>query len=156
MPLNRALIGRSYPPAQVFEVGREHVRRFAEAIGDGHPAYVDPVAAQAMGHPDVIAPPTFLMALIGFAGGREALLDPELGLDRSRVVHAEQRFDLHRPVVAGDRLVLTATIDDMSAVGANELMTLRHDIRTEEGEAVCTATFVILSRGTAPRPQESS
>lgn len=152
MPLNRALIGRSYPPTQVFEVGREHVRRFAEALGDENPAYVDVEVARAAGHRDVVAPPTFLMALVGTAG-RSALVDPELGLDRSRVVHAEQRFDLHRPVVAGDRLVLTTTIDSMSDVRENELMTLRHDIATEDGEPVCTASFVLLSRGTAARPE---
>ena len=30
------------------------------------------------------------------------MIDPELGLDYSLVVHGEQRFELHRPVVAGD------------------------------------------------------
>jgi acyl dehydratase len=148
VPLNSALVGRTYPPTRVFEVGREHLRRFADAIGDPDPAYRDPAAARALGHADVVAPPTFLMALVSAAGGREALADPELGLDRSRVVHAEQRFEHHRPVVAGDRLVLTATVDDVRDLGANELLTLRHEITTEDGAPVCTASFVVLSRGT--------
>ncbi|MCU1594971.1 MAG: hypothetical protein JWO12_2363 [Frankiales bacterium] len=152
MPLNRACIGRSYPPTRVFEVGREHIRLFAESIGDANPAYVDPEHARALGHPDVIAPPTYLMSVVGMAGGREAMMDPDLGLDRRRVVHAEQRFDAHRPVRAGDRLVLTATIEDIVDRGENEVLSLRHDIATESGEAVCSAWFVISSRGTAAKP----
>ena len=60
MPLNRDLIGRTYVSDGSFEVGREHIRRFAQAIGDTNPIYVDRDAAIAAGHPDVIAPPTFL------------------------------------------------------------------------------------------------
>jgi acyl dehydratase len=152
LPLNRDCIGRSYPPTRVFEVGREHIRLFADAIGDDNPAYRNVEHARALGHPDVVAPPTFLMAVVGMAGGREAMMDPALGLDRRRVVHAEERFEHQRPVHPGDRLVLTATIEDIADRGENEVLSLRHDIATEGGEPVCTAWFVITSRGTAARP----
>jgi acyl dehydratase len=152
LPLNRACIGRTYPPTRVFEVGREHIRQFALAIGDTNPAYLDPEHARALGHCDVVAPPTYLMSVVGMAGGREALTDPDLGLDRRRVVHAEQRFTAHRPVHPGDRLVLAATIEDIHDRGENEVLSLRHDIATEDGEPVCSAWFVITSRGTAVTP----
>ena len=45
MPVNRAFIGREYPASSSYEVGREHIRRFAEAIGDHNPAYTDVAAA---------------------------------------------------------------------------------------------------------------
>src|SRR3954462_14555465 len=88
VPLNREYIGKSYPGARVYEVGREKIREFAEAIGDKNPAYVDPEAANALGHPDVIAPPTFATVITLQAGG-QAVFDPELGLDYSLVVHGE-------------------------------------------------------------------
>ena len=104
MPLNREFIGREYPVKETFEVGREHIRQFADAIGDRNPIYRDPSAAQAAGHPDVVAPPTFLTVL-GFRFGADSpVLDPALGLDYSLVVHGEQKFELHRPVCAGDVL----------------------------------------------------
>ena len=59
MALDRALVGRSYPPSAVYEVGRGKIAEFARAIGDDDPVYRDPEAAKAAGHPDVIAPPTF-------------------------------------------------------------------------------------------------
>ena len=58
MPLNRNAIGRTYPAEGEFEVSREHIRRFADAIGDPNPAYRDRDAARALGYSDVVAPPT--------------------------------------------------------------------------------------------------
>lgn len=150
MPLNRALVGKTYPGSEPYEVSRELIRRFAEAIGDDNPVYRCVEAARAMGHPDVIAPPTFLTVLTLRYLGESPQVDPELGLDISRVVHGEQRFDQHRPVVAGDVLSQTTTVEDICTVGANELMTLVTEVRSRAGDLVATATNTIVSRGTAP------
>ena len=72
--------------------------------------------------------------------------DPEVGLDYSRVVHGEQRFTYHRPIRAGDRLVATTTIDAARTVAGNDMLTTRVDLATEEGEAVCTATSMLVAR----------
>jgi acyl dehydratase len=153
MPLNRAFIGRSYRAGGTFEVSREHIRRFTEAIGDANPAYVDPDAAKSLGHPDVIAPPTFLTTVgLSLADGNGPLSDPELGLDYGRVVHGEQRFVHHRPARPGDVLTSSTTVEAIRDAGANELMTMRMEIRTTDGEPVCTGYNLIVSRGTAATP----
>ena len=153
MPLNRDFVGRSTRSEEPFEVTRGDIRRFATAIGDENPAYLDGKAAAELGHPDVIAPPTFLITL-GTSGAGTYLADPELGLRFEMVVHGEQRFDLHRPVRAGDLLDSTTRIDGIRDAGRNELMTLVTDV-TCQGEPVATVTNTIVSRGTAATPQES-
>jgi acyl dehydratase len=149
MPLNRDLIGRSYDSAGSFEVSREHIRRFAQAIGDGNPAYTDPDAAKALGHPDVIAPPTFLTTVGMSLAGSGPISDPDLGLNYALVVHGEQRFVHHRPVRPGDVLTARTTIEDIRDAGSNELMKMRMDISTTDGELVCEAYNLVVSRGTA-------
>jgi acyl dehydratase len=124
MPLNRAFIGREYTSDQTYEVGREMIRKFADAIGDQNPAYRDIEAAKALGHPDVIAPPTFLTVL-GFRLGVGPVSDPDLGLNYALVVHGEQRYVHHRPVRAGDVLTATSAVEDIRDAGKNELMTIR-------------------------------
>lgn len=151
MPLNRDYLGRSFASGRVFEVGREHIRQFAEAIGDTNPVYVDPRAAERYGLRDVVAPPTFLTVVNSAAGGREVMRDEGLGLQRGRVVHGEQRFVHHSPVHPGDRLLLTVTVDDMRAAGANEIMVLRQDVTSADGRDVSSAYFTVISRGTAPK-----
>ncbi len=148
MPLNAELVGRSYPPTPAYVVGREKVREFARAIGETSPACHDITAAQSMGYADVIAPPTFAF-VVAYAGSSQAALDPELGLDYSRVVHGEQRFAYERPIVAGDALVATATIEGIRSVAGNDILTTRVDLDTETGERVATTYTVIVSRGTA-------
>jgi acyl dehydratase len=149
MPLNRDFIGRSYDAEGTYEIGREHIRRFADAIGDPNPIYRDKEAAQAAGYKDVIAPPTFLTPM-GFAlRGGGPLASADLGLNYALVVHGEQKFVHHRPIHPGDELTATTHIDDIRDAGANELLTMRMEIKTIGGELVCEATNVVVSRGTA-------
>ena len=150
MPLNREAIGRTYVAEGEFEVSREHIRRFADAIGDPNPAYRDREAARALGYPDVVAPPTFLTTIGLSLRGPNPIADPDVGVDYSRVVHGEQRFVHHRPVHPGDVLTGTTTITDIRAVGGNEILSLEMQIRTTSGEVVCTSHNVVVSRGTAP------
>ena len=148
MPLNRDFIGRSAPAGEPIEVTRNDIRRFATAIGDTNPAYHDREAARALGHPDVIAPPTFLITASTGGGGGGFIHDPELGLNYALVVHGEQKFDFTRPVRAGDLLRTVTRIADIRDAGRNELMTLVSEV-TSNGEPVATVTNTIVSRGTA-------
>ncbi len=153
MPLNPEFIGRKYPPSEAYQVGREKIREFANAIGDPNPAYHDVEAAWALGHPDLVAPPTFpvIMTMKAMA---VAMFDPDLGLDYSRVVHGEQKFVYSRPVFAGDSLVVTTSIDNIRSMAGNDLITTRADVATEGGEHVVTSYSVIVSRDTATPGQE--
>jgi acyl dehydratase len=148
MALDRSLVGRSYPPSAVYEVGRGKIAEFAAAIGETDPVHHDPEAARAAGYPDVIAPPTFVIALT-LEAANVVLGDPQVSLDYSRVVHGEQRFTHHRPIRAGDRLVATTTIEAVRSIGGNDLLTTRVDVATEDGEPVCVATSMLVARGAA-------
>jgi len=148
MALDRTLVGRSYPPSAVYEVGRGKIAEFADAIGASDPVHRDAAAAQAAGHPDVIAPPTFAIVLT-LEAATAVLDDPDVSLDYSRVVHGEQRFTPPRPSRAGDRLIATASIEAARTVAGNDLLTTRVDVATEDGEAVCSASSMLVARGTA-------
>ncbi|MFD5320928.1 MaoC family dehydratase N-terminal domain-containing protein [Streptomyces sp. NPDC127098] len=145
MPLDESFVGRSYPPTVPYEVGREKIREFAEAIGDANPAYTDPEAAKALGHPDVIAPPTFVFS-ITFAAAQTVIQDPQLGLDYSRVVHGDQKFAYARPVRAGDRLSVTSVIEAVSSRAGNEIVDVRGDVHDASGEHVVTVHTKLVAR----------
>jgi acyl dehydratase len=146
MALDTSFAGRTYPPTAPYQVGREKIREFATAVGATDAAYREPDAAKALGHPDVIAPPTF--PIVAAAAGLQVLIeDPGLGLDFSRVVHGEQRFAYTRPVRAGDRLTCVVTIEEITARVGNYFVTIRNDIATEDGEPVVTAWNKLVVRG---------
>jgi acyl dehydratase len=148
MPLDPSFVGRSYPPTEAYEVGLEKIREFADAVGDPNPAYRDRAAAVALGHPDVIAPPTFVIVL-SMRAAQQVVFDPALGLDYSRVVHGEQRFVHARPIRAGDRLQVVVTVDSIRTARGNDILTTRGEVSTVDGEPVCTAYSTLVARGTA-------
>ena len=148
MSVDPTFIGRVYPPTDPYEVGREKIREFADAVSDPNPAYRDRAAAQALGHSDVIAPPTFAIA-VTMRAGHQVIMDPELGIDYSRVVHGEQRFVHHRPIHAGDLLRVVVSVEDIRQAAGNDIVTTKSDVQTVDGEAVLSAYSTIVARGTA-------
>ncbi len=153
MAINRDFIGVTKPPSAPYQVSREKIREFATAIGDTNPVYHDVDAARKLGHPDLVAPPT-LAFIVTYKAMVATMSDPTLGLDYSRVVHGEQSFKYRRPLYAGDEIVVESTIDDIRAIGSNELMDLRQDVKTIDGELIATTKNVTVSRGTAATDEE--
>lgn len=146
MTINPELQGRSYPAGDVYAVGREKIREFARSVQATHPAHFDIEAARALGHRDLVAPPTFAI-IVAQRADAQLINDPEAGIDFTRVVHADQRFIHHRAIVAGDELVAELHVDQVRAMGGGAMITTRAEISTVEGEKTATTTSSILVRG---------
>jgi acyl dehydratase len=146
MSVNADFQGREYPPTTPYVVSAAKIAEFAEAVGSTDPVHTDAQVAQARGYADVIAPPTFAV-LIAQRCDRQLILDPEAGIDYSRVVHGEQRFAHHRPLTAGDSVVGTLHVDTVREAGGHAMVTTRTELTTTAGEPVCTATSTIVIRG---------
>lgn len=145
MPVDASFVGRVYPPDEPTTVTRAEIAAFAEAVGATHPAHTDPVAARALGHADVVAPPTWAVVV---AQRAEAAYvdDPDAGIDFSRVVHAEERFTYARPIVAGDRLVTTLHVDGVVERAGLAMVTTRVEVADEAGSPVATVTSTLAVR----------
>src|SRR5918912_4042307 len=124
--LDRSLIGRKSDPI-VHEVERGEIRRFAEAVGDPNPIYVDEAAARAAGFPGLVAPPTYAAALAANERFRHSL-----DLGSRALLHVDQQLEYGRPIVAGDQLTVTSRVADVQerAAGAGPM-----DILVIEDEA---------------------
>lgn len=146
MAISPELVGRTYPAIELYTVSREAVRAFAAAVFAQDPAHTDPEAARALGHADLLAPPTFAI-IVAQRAEAAVVADPEAGIDFSRVVHADQRFTHHRAIVAGDELTAATTVDAVRAVGTGGMVTFRTEIVDPEGQPVSTALSSLLVRG---------
>jgi acyl dehydratase len=144
--LNPDYVGRVFGPGEPYEVSRVKIADFADAIGEPSELCRDREAAIKAGYPDVIAPPTFVIAL-SMAAAATVNEDPGLGLDYSMVVHGEQSFEHTRPLHAGDVVVATTTVESIRALGALSMMTTSTDVSTIDGEHVCTAKSTLVERG---------
>lgn len=145
MPVNEEYLGRSMDPVGPFAVDAEMVAAFARAVGSADPVHFDADAARAAGYADVIAPPTLAVRFDQLAT-RAYVMDPDAGIDYSRVVHGEQRFVHHRPITAGDELTAQATVDAIRGAGGHSMITMRSEITAGE-EPVATTYSTIVVRG---------
>lgn len=146
MGVNADFAGRSYPPTEPYAVQAEHIAQFAEAVGAASVLHREAEAARAAGYRDVVAPPTYAV-VIAQQCDAQLVRDPEAGIDFSRVVHGQQAFEHHRPIVAGDRVVGVLHVDAVREAGGHAMVTTRSELSTTEGEALCTATSTIVIRG---------
>jgi acyl dehydratase len=147
MALNQSMKGRTYQEIHL-EVDRDRVTQFSLAVGEDDPRFLEAEAARAEGFPDQVAFPTF-PTVLGILASAQIVVDPQLGMDYSRVVHGEQSYQWRRPIVVGDRLRATPRIADVYAKGPNEFLVIEAEIRDADGEVVCVARSTLLSRGTA-------
>lgn len=144
--MNPELVGRSFPPTPPYLVGREKVREFAAAVLATDPISFDVAAAQAAGHADLVAPPTFPVVVQQLTLD-QLLADPEAGIDFSRVVHGDQRFTFSRPVIAGDELTATLTVTAVKSLGAHSMVTAESVILDGSGDHVVTSVSTLVVRG---------
>ncbi|MCL2467593.1 MAG: MaoC family dehydratase N-terminal domain-containing protein [Micrococcales bacterium] len=145
MGVDPSFVGRTYPPTPAYDVSRTALAAFAEATGATHPACTDTAAAQALGHRDVVAPPTFAV-VVAQAAEVQYVADPAAGIDFSRVVHADERFTHHRPIVAGDQLVTTLHVESVTERAGLSLVTTRCEIADGAAEPVATVRSTLAVR----------
>jgi len=164
-------------------VNQAMIRHWVEAMGDENPVYTDEDAARAHGFPGVIAPPTMLQAWImrgyrataALTAARAAGRHSEGGTRADELMHVldeggftsvvatncEQEY--HRPVVLGDRLRVSSSIESVSpekhtALGIGHFVTTLLDFTDAEGEPVASMRFRILKfrPGTGKAPSSKA
>jgi len=155
-----------------FPVESAHIAMFARSINDPNPVYYDPEYAASTELGGIPAPPTFVQASAQFdpdyflrpkfdqpwfGSGREAtgiVRDPakSSGGGGGGGLHAEQHYEYHRPLLAGD--VLTATTRDGEKWekqgrrgGSLQFSETITEYRNAAGELVVTARGVGVRTG---------
>lgn len=134
MPITAEHAGRRYPATEPYLVTAARIAEFAAAIGDVDPAY------QA---PEQVAPPTF-SALVAAQAWGAIFDDPELELELARTMHADQRFEITRPMRPGDQVTAVATLEKIRVRGSAEMITVKVEMTTADGEALGAATSQLI------------
>ena len=146
MSVNLELLDTVFEPTEAYVVGREKVREFASAVFATAPIHHDVDAAIAAGYSDVVAPPTFPI-VIQEKALQQILSHPGAGINFSRVVHGDQKFEYQRPLVAGDEVVATLRVTKIQSLGGHTMLTSESTITTTAGEPVVVATSTLVIRG---------
>ena len=137
--------GKTYDPFE-YEVGREKIREYANAVGESNPVYFDRQTAQDAGFRDVVAPPMFAVVYSGGAVG-PAVLDPEVGINFAMMVHGGQEFVWGEPVCAGDTITTETSVKDIYERGGMGFYVFESVSRNQDGQEVVRGTWTNIVRG---------
>ncbi|PCI52354.1 MAG: acyl dehydratase [Gammaproteobacteria bacterium] len=138
-------IGKVFPSVTA-PVEKGRLRFFAKAIGESNPIYTDEAAAKKAGYESLPMPPTFLFSL------KMDVPNPfenyeKAGLALAKILHANQAFIYHKPVVAGDTLMFESHIADIYDKKGGELEFLVEKIKVsnqfDQHVADMTITLVV-------------
>jgi acyl dehydratase len=138
-------IGKKFPSV-TYEVGREKIREYANAVGETNPVHHDREAAHAAGFRDVVAPPMFAVVYSAPAVG-PAIFDPEVGINFAMMVHGGQEFVWGEPVCAGDAITTVNEFKDYSEKDGKKFFVFESVSTNQDGQEVCRATWTNIVRG---------
>jgi len=128
------------------EPGR--LRYFLKTLGETNPIYRDPAAAEAAGFSATPVPPTYLFCLEMMDTENPFEMLEALSIDLRKVLHGEQKFVYHRPVVVGDTLTFRSEVTDVvqKKGGAMTLITVVTQVTNQNGDHVADAIRVVVER----------
>jgi acyl dehydratase len=145
MPVKTEAVGKEYPPA-TYEVGREKIREYANAIGATNPVHHDREAALAAGYRDVVAPPMFCVVYSARALG-PGILDPDVGINLPAMVHGGQEFVWGEPVCAGDEITTSAKVSEIYEQDGKGFYVFESVSTNQDGAEVVRGTWTDIVRG---------
>ena len=145
MPASPAAVGKEFPPTR-YAVGREKIREYALATGETEPLHLDVDAARAAGFADLVAPPMFCVVYCAPAIW-PAVIDPDVGIDFSRMVHGGQEFRWGPLVVAGDEIETTVRVESIEDRAGLGFFVFASTSVNQAGETVCAGTWTNIVRG---------
>lgn len=137
------IIGTHFRYPDYYLVGREKIREYATAIQSDDPLHFSEEAAKAAGHPDVVAPLTFI-AIPGRQVQLEIFRNFDVGINLARVIHRDQKITYHRAICAGDKLFFDSWLEDVIESHGAVISTLRTEITDDNGKPVVTTLVTML------------
>jgi acyl dehydratase len=145
--VDQSAVGRSFTPVTArVEPGR--LRYFLNTLGERNPVYRDEQAARGEGYSATPVPPTYLFCLEMMDAERPFEFLTELKIDLARVLHGEQRFTYHAPVVVGDTLTFKPRVTDVveKKGGAMTMVVVETEVTNQHGVHVADTARTIVVR----------
>lgn len=145
--VDQSAVGRSFTPVTArVEPGR--LRYFLNTLAERNPVYRNERAARVQGYSAMPVPPTYLFCLEMMDNERPFEFLTELKIDLARVLHGEQRFTYHAPVVVGDTLTFKSCVTGVTDKkgGAMTMMVVETEVTNQHGARVADTARTIVVR----------
>ena len=145
MALKADAVGKEWP-ATTYQVGREKIKEYANALGIDNPVHQDVEAARAAGFRDVPAPPMFAVVYSSPALA-PAILDPEVEMNFAAMVHGGQEFAWDEPACSGDEITTATKCLSIEERDGKGFYVFETNSVNQDGAQVARGTWTLIVRG---------
>jgi acyl dehydratase len=145
MALKTDAVGKEWP-GTTYQVGREKIREYANALGIENPVHFDVEAARAAGFRDVVAPPMFAV-VYSSPSVAPAMFDPDVAMNFAAMVHGGQEFEWDEPACSGDEITTTARCVSIDEKGGKGFYVFESNSVNQDGAQVVRGAWTLIVRG---------
>ena len=125
--INPDAIGRTFTGADV-TITQSEIDSFCAVLGETDTS---------------VAPATFSIR-ISLDQSQAVLTSPEVGVNWDRIVHGDQKFEIHTPLKAGDVVKCDCTLEGYKQMAGNEFVTARSDLYVDGKLAVTNWSTLVV------------
>ena len=145
MALKTDAVGKEWG-GTTYQVGREKIKEYANALGIENPVHFDVGAAREAGFRDVVAPPMFCV-VYALPAMAPAILDPEVGMNFATMVHGGQEFEWGEVVCSGDEITTTPKCISIEEKMGNGFYVFESTSVNQDGDQVLRGLWTNIVRG---------
>lgn len=128
---------------KTYQIESSKIKEFADALGFENSIYQDIHFAKEKGYRNIVAPPTFPMAITLWGGYGFDYICEKLRLNPKRVLHAKQSFDYYGHFVAGDVVTLSGEVKNVVKKEKIDFLDVEIKFFNEKKEHVVTSNITI-------------
>jgi acyl dehydratase len=118
-----------------YEVGREKIREYAEAVKNDDPAFFEEKYAAELGYDALLAPLTFI-SVFGYQAQSAFFENANIGIQDAQIVQVDQELKFLKPIKAGDRLYCDVYVHAFRQSFGTDIIVTKNIVTNQDGEIV--------------------
>jgi acyl dehydratase len=143
--LSDKIVGMHFRYPDFYEVGREKVREYAEAVKNEDRAFFDEQAAADLGYDELLAPLTFI-SVFGYQAQSAFFASANIGVTDMKIVQVDQVLKFVRPIKVGDRLYCDVYVDSVRQSFGTDIIVTKNIVTNQAGDVVQETYTTLVGR----------
>ena len=145
MALSDKIVGMHFRYPDHYEVGREKVREYAEAVKNDDPSFFEDKAAAELGYDGLLAPLTFI-SVFGYQAQSAFFANADVEITAMKIVQVDQVLKFVRPITVGDRLYCDVFVHSVRQSFGTDIIVTKNLITNDHGELVQETYTTLVGR----------
>ena len=145
MALSAKIVGMHFRYPDFYEVGREKIREYAEAVKNEDRAFFDEQAAADLGYDELLAPLTFI-SVFGYQAQSAFFESAHIAVTDMKIVQVDQVLKFVRPIKAGDRLHCDVYVESVRQSFGTDMIVTKNLVTNQAGDLIQETYTTLVGR----------